>query len=154
MTRKLITLFIVLLTICNTRESMSQPNEAEGVMLKAFGGYIQVPEYMEIMVQKRSEDSYEIRILKKMDFEGDIESIIIERPPQRYKLNPENLSLVDEYELNGFSVELFKPNSSKWGFKLLSAQVIRCDEIGQIIVKHRPQLDQYLMEASSADCQE
>jgi hypothetical protein len=154
MTQKLITLFIVLLAICIARDSLSQSNDIEGVTLKAFGGNIQVPEYMRILVQKLTADSYEIRILKKMDFEGDLESIIIERPPQRYKLNPENLSLVDEYELNGFSVELFKPNSSKWGFKLLSAQVIRCDEIGQIIFKHRPQLDQYLMEASSADCQE
>jgi hypothetical protein len=154
MTQKLITLFIVLLAICIARDSLSQSNDIEGVTLKAFGGNIQVPEYMRILVQKLTADSYEIRILKKMDFEGDLESIIIERPPQRYKLNPENLSLVDEYELNGFSVELFKPNSSKWGFKLLSAQVIRCDEIGQIIFKNRSQLDQYLMKASSADCQE
>ena len=154
MTQKFITFFIVLLTICIAREVLSQSNDVEGVKLRAFGGYIQVPDYMEIVVQKSSEDSYEIRILKKLDFEGNLELIAIERPTQPYKLNPENLSLVDEYELNGFSVELFKPNNSNWGTKFLSAQVTRCDEIGQIIVKHRPQLDQYLMEASSADCQE
>jgi hypothetical protein len=154
MTKKFITLFIVLLAICSARETLSQSYGADGVMLRAFGGYIQVPEYMEIMVQKNYENSYEIRILKKMDFEGDLELIVIERPTQPYELNPENLSLVDEYEVNDFSVELFKANSSEWGSKLLSAQVIRCGDIGQIIVKLRPQLDQYLMKASSADCQE
>jgi hypothetical protein len=154
MTQKLIVLFIVLLAICIARESLSQSDDIEGVTLKAFGGYIQVPEYMRILVQKSSENSYEIRILKKMDFEGDLELIVIERPTQPYELNPENLSLVDEYEVNDFSVELFKENSSEWGSKLLSAQVIRCGDIGQIIVKLRPQLDQYLMKASSADCQE
>jgi len=109
---------------------------------------------MEIIVQKVSESSIEIRMLKKMDIEGELESIIIQRPSHRENMSSNNLILIGEYNVNGFSVELYKPNHSKWEFNLLAAQIERCGELGQIIVKRQLFLDRYLSEASSEECQQ
>ena len=145
---------VFLITLIFISLSWSQSSPTEIAQLKAYGGYVHIPDYMRVVVQKRSEDSFEIRMFRKNDSDGDIEAIIINRPSRKFDVDLSVFDLIETYEVNGFSVELYKPSSSKRSSKLLSAQVIRCDEIGQIIFKHRPQLDQYLMEASSADCQE
>lgn len=152
MTKKLAMLCLVLLAICNAGESLSQSKKFEDVTLRAFGSYIPVPGYMEIIVQERTKDSYEIRILKKPDSEGGLMAIIIERPSQPHTLIGDKLVLVEKYEVNGFSVELYGPNRSEWKSKLLTASVSRCNETGQFIFKEKLQFDQYLMRAPSTDC--
>jgi len=132
---------------------LGEPIEERGTVIHAFGGLISVPGYMEIIIQPAPKGHIEIRILKKMDSEGELESIIIQRPPKREEMSSNNLALVNEYEVNGFSVELYEPNHSKWGFNLLAARVERCDEVGQIIVKRQLFLDRYLAAASAEECE-
>ena len=132
---------------------LGEPTEERGTVIHAFGGSISVPGYMEIIIQQASEAHIEIRILKKMDSEGELESIIIQRPPKREEMSSNNLALVNEYEVNGFSVELYEPNHSKWGFNLLAARVERCGEVGQIIVKRQIFVDRYLAAASVEECE-
>ena len=152
MIRKSTILFFSLLTFCIAGEAVSESNDLSEVMLEAFGGYISVPGYMKIIVKKGMEESFEIRMLKKMGSEGDLRAIIIKRPSKPYKLGGTKLVLVEKYVVNEFSVDLYKPSISINSSILLSASVTRCGETGQFIMETKQQLDHYLIRVPSADC--
>ena len=132
--------------------SWCQQKMDEETTMRAFGGHISIPSYMEVIVQFRSKESIEVRILRKLDSEGEIRSIIINRPSHQIDDESKGLALVDQYEVNDFFIKFYEPNAQLWSTKLKVALISRCGEVGQLVVESKQALDKFLAQASPMDC--
>jgi len=150
--RNLSVLILTGMLLFGTGQSVCQPNKDAGVQLEAFGGFIVVPNYMYIIVQSNTKESYEIRITRNPELEGGLGKIVIVRPSKELTRSSDGWVPLEKYEVNGFSVELYKHNNDEWGVGLFSASVSRCNDIGHFIFKEKEELDQYLAQVSSVDC--
>lgn len=144
-------MFTLLLACVSPPLAIAELSAEESATLRAFGGQIEIPHQMEMTIQKGPENSIEIRMLRKLEVNGGLITVIINRPPKHYEPQTESLDLIDEYTLNGFDVWVYKPRD-EMDLNVLSARVSRCTETAQIIFKERPDLDEFLMAASPRDC--
>lgn len=133
--------------------SWAQGSESESATLRAFGGHINIPAYMEVLVQFTTPESIELKMLRKLDSAGEIRSLIINRHfSASKKSETTRLTKIAQYELNDFAVQLFEPHLQLWKSNLKLALISRCGESGNVIVESKEALDQFLIQASPADC--
>ena len=149
---KLSIFLCVLVLTALSSESWACQKANDEVTLRAFGGKISIPSNMEVIVREGSEDSYMICILRKMDSEGGLRAVIISRPYHPDKGGQTKLKTIDKYELNDFSIELFKSDGKIWNSSLMMARVSRCNETGLVIIETKESLNLFLTKASPMDC--
>ena len=135
--------------------NMAFPDEAncldQSFSVDAFGGEFRVPNYLQIVVNIQSDNSVEIRMVRKIDEAGSIKLIGILRNGEYFQSTESSLKLVDGYEVNGFSVQILESSDKTIGAGLKSAVLKRGGDTGHVVFDSTEALNLLLNNAEILD---
>jgi hypothetical protein len=127
--------------------------EDQSYSIDAFGGEFRVPNYMGLVVNTSDEGSVEIRLVRKIDEAGSIHIIAILRNGELDGRAGRTLKLIDEYQLNGFNVQIHQSNDPSIGRNLYGAIIEREGDTAHVIVDSLKALDALLASAEDLDAE-
>ena len=135
--------------------NVAYPDEADcldqSFSLDAFGGEFRVPNYLQILVKIQSDNSVEIRMVRKIEEAGSIKLIGILRNGEYFRSTESSLKLVDDYEVNGFSVQIRESSDKTIGAGLKSAVIKRGGDTGHVVYDSAEALNSLLKNAEILD---
>ena len=135
--------------------NMAFPDEAncldQSFSVDAFGGEFRVPNYLQIVVNIQSDNSVEIRMVRKIDEAGSIKLIGILRNGEYFQSTESSLKLADDYEVNGFSVQILESSDKTIGAGLKSAVLKRGGDTGHVVFDSTEALNLLLNNAEILD---
>lgn len=121
---------------------------------RAFGGTIPIPHSMEIDVALTKDNGLRVRMLSRTWGRDRVLAINLTRPSSSKTSLGDEIELLEHYSLNGFEVDLYQMDQSKWNSDIVSAQIERCGEWGQVIARTKNDIDEYLLAIDATECQE
>ncbi len=127
--------------------------EDQSYSIGAFGGEFKVPHYMRLVVNTSDDGSVEIRMVRKIDEEGPITLMTILRNDEKDRPVGKTSRLVDSYELNGFTVQIYQSSDPDISRNLYSALIERRGDKGQVIIKSLRALNALLANAEDLDAE-
>ncbi len=142
-----------MLLFCTAAVADENGCEDQSYSIGAFGGEFRVPHYMRLLVNISDDDSVEIRMVRKIDEVGSIHMIALLRNGENYRRPNSTLKLIDEYELNGFNVQIRQSSDTSIGRNLYSAIIERAGDKAHVIVDSLKALDALLANAEDLDAE-
>lgn len=144
---------MALVLICPEAVAEEGGCEEQSYSIDAFGGEFKVPHYMSLVVNTRSDRSEEARMVRKIDEKGSIIIIAILRNGGKDRPVGKTSRLVDSYELNGFTVQIYQSTDPDISRNLYSALIERRGDKAQVIVDSLKALDALLANAEDLDAE-
>lgn len=144
---------VVLELACSAAVAEEGGCEQQSYSIDAFGGEFKVPQYMLLVVNTSDDGSVEIRMVRKIDETGSIHMIAILRNGEYFRRPNSTLKLIDEYELNGFNVQIRQSSDTSIGRNLYSALIEREGDKAHVIVDSLKALDALLAKAEDLDAE-
>ena len=148
---RIVSLLFLVFVACSTALADDEACPEPVFTIDAFGGDFRVPNYMRLVVNTATDNSVEIRAIRKIDAAGSILLIAIMRNGNDSQRSGNLLKLTNEYELNGFFVEIYQSSDSSIGRNLYSAVIERGGDTAQVIVDSLEALDTLLGNAEDLD---
>lgn len=144
---------VVLALVCTVPVAAEDGCADQSYSIDAFGGEFRVPNYMSLVVNTSDDGSVEIRMVRKIDEAGSIHIIAILRNGELDGRAGRTLKLIDEYQLNGFNVQIHQSNDPSIGRNLYGAIIERENDTAHVIVDSLKALNALLANAEDLDAE-